>query len=199
MYDNYSTDNSVELATSLGIEVRTFGVKGVLDDQHYLDVKNNVWKEQRGKGVDYVIVVDADEFITIPFKLTCTTPKVIGFNMISDKLPTDDIEQEINTGEFSESYSKQAIFNPDAITEINYRHGCHQNGMVGNITNEDTCKLYHYRQIGGVRRMLDRHAEYRIRMSAFNRKHGMGVHYLHTDEEKIKEWNILQSNAKELW
>lgn len=199
MYDNYSIDNSVEIAKQHNIEVRTFGRIGILDDQHYLDVKNHCWKEQRDKGIDYVIIVDADEFVTISHKLTCTAPTVFGFNMISDNLPVDDIEKEINTGAPSESYSKQAIFSPDAIQEINYVHGCHRNNKIGKITNHDVCKLYHYRQIGGVQRMLDRHADYRKRMSDFNLKHGMGIHYLHTDEQKINEWNILKSNSVKLW
>lgn len=199
MYDNYSIDDSVKIAEAHNIEVRTFGVMGVLDDQHYLDVKNHCWKEQRGKVIDYVIIIDADEFVTVSHKLTCTAPTVFGFNMISDKLPVDDMEVEISTGSPSESYSKQAIFNPDAIQEINFVHGCHKNNMVGTITNHDVCKLYHYRQIGGIERLLERHAAYRKRMSEFNLKHGMGIHYLHSDDAKRSEWKILQDNAVKLW
>ncbi|HXP49876.1 MAG TPA: glycosyltransferase family 2 protein [Bacteroidia bacterium] len=198
MYDNYSTDNSVELAESLRIEVRTFGRRGVLDDQHYLDVKNHCWKEQRDKGIDYVIVVDADEFVHFD-TLSGTCPKVIGYNMISDNLPVNDI-YEISTGSYSESYSKQAIFCPNALIEINYVHGCHRNNKIGDcFDNESKVKLLHYRQIGGIQRMLDRHAEYRKRMSTFNLQHGMGIHYLHTDEQKIAEWNQLKLQAKQLW
>lgn len=197
MYDNYSSDASRSLAESFGFEVRVFGRPGVLDDQHYLDVKNHCWKEQRGKGIDYVIVVDADEFLIIPHPLTSTAPVVLGYNMISERLPEEDM-LEINTGAPSESYSKQAIFNPDEIQEINFVHGCHRNNKIGNITNNEVCKLYHYRQIGGVARMLERHAEYRNRMSAFNRKHGMGIHYLHSDEQKMEEWRILSEHAKPL-
>jgi len=199
MYDNHSTDASRNIAEELGFEVRTFGRFGVLDDQHYLDVKNHCWKEQIGKGVDYVIIVDADEFVFIDdLQPGPSAPIVTGFNMISEELPVEEIT-EINTGAYSESYSKQAIFNPDLITEIHYAHGCHRNKMTGRIVREGNCRLLHYRQIGGLQRMLDRHAEYRDRMSKFNRQHGMGIHYLHTDEEKTKEWNQLTAEAKELW
>jgi hypothetical protein len=82
MFDNYSTDHSVTLANKLGFEVRSFGKPGELNDQHYLDVKNNCWKESRGKA-DYVIVCDADEFIWGDYtKLTCSLPKSEGYNMI---------------------------------------------------------------------------------------------------------------------
>lgn len=200
MYDQYSNDGSRELAESLGIEVRNFGRPGILNDQWYLDVKNNCWKECKGQGIDYVIVVDIDEFVQIPPNLVGTFPKVVGYNMISEDLPKNNI-LEINTGEPSEAYSKQAIFNPDAVKEINYVHGCHKHNAVGNFTTNlnTTCDLYHMRMIGGVDRIIERHAIYRARMSEFNKKHKMGFHYQHSDNAKRDEWDFLKSNAKELW
>lgn len=197
MYDNYSTDASRIIAADLGMEVRVFGQRGQLNDQHYLDVKNHCWKEQRNKGIDYVIVCDADEFVCID-DLKGSAPKVTGYNMVSDSVPFKSV-LEINTGEFSESYSKQAIFSPDEIQEINFVHGCHKNHIKGNITTEGNCRLLHYRMIGGVKVLLERHAEYRKRMSRFNLQHNMGHHYLHADEAKIAEWNFLKSNSKQLW
>ncbi len=215
MYDQYSTDGSEELAKSLGFEVRNFGSRSQLNDQWYLDVKNHCWKEERGKGVDYVIVCDADEFVQVaqyerPVMLpNPSAPRVLGFNMISDVLPKENIF-EVNTGEYSESYSKQAIFNPDKVEEINFVHGCHRNNMVGDITRDGIqFRLFHFRQIGGVQRLIDRHAVYRSRKSAFNETHGMGIHYGKknmTPEEveafnhgKREEWKTLTENAKELW
>lgn len=196
MYDNHSTDNSIELALFLGFETRTFGYANRLDDQDYLNVKNHCWKEERGKS-DYVVVCDADEFVIID-DLRGSAPVITGYNMISDLLPNKSI-LDINTGEYSESYSKQAIFDPNKIEEIEFVHGCHKNYMRGEITTEGSCRLLHYRQIGGLKRILQRHSEYRARMSEFNLKHGMGIHYLHSDEEKKIEWDILKANSKVLW
>lgn len=198
-YDNISDDGSQELAKSLGFEVRTFGFTNHLDDEGYLQIKNHCWKECRTTDLqaDYVIICDADEFI-LPDNLVGTCPRVFGYNMISESLPVNDIF-EIKTGAPSESYSKQAIFSPNHVEEINFVHGCHQNRKTGLITDSGNCRLLHYRQIGGLQRMIDRHKIYRGRMSNFNLKHGMGIHYLHTDEEKRIEWESLQSNARELW
>jgi hypothetical protein len=181
------------------MEVRFFGNTTELNDQWYLNIKNHCWKECRGKGIDYVIVVDIDEFVKIPEKLTGTFPTVIGFNMVSENLPINNI-MEINTGAPSESYSKQAIFNPDAIQEINFVHGCHKHNAIGNFTpSSEPCYLYHMRMIGGVERLIERHKIYCERMKEFNLKHKMGFHYLHSPEAKRAEWEHLKSNSKELW
>jgi len=201
MYDNFSDDNSVLIAKKLGFEVRTFGQRGVLNDQHYIDVKNHCWKEQRGKGIDFVIVCDADEFIIPPNNTSSKIPVVNGYNMISESLPINDIF-EIKTGSPSESYSKQAIFNPDAVQEINFVHGCHKNHMIlgpgEKINTSDSAKLYHFRQIGGVERLIKRHSEYRKRMSEFNKKFNMGFHYNNSDEQRINEFNVLLNQAEVL-
>jgi len=194
MYDNFSSDNSRELAIKLGFEVRTFGIQGVLNDQHYLEVKNNCWKESRGK-CDYVIVCDADEFIFGDYTaLTCSLPKSDGYNMISNSLPVTDIT-EIKTGSTDVNYGKQIIFDPNRIQEINYVHGCHVNHAVGNITSTDTIKMLHYRMIGGVYRIINRHRLYMLRMSEFNRKHRMGHHYMNADFEKKNEWEMLMGKS----
>jgi hypothetical protein len=201
MYDQSSTDKSVEIAQSLGIEVRKFG-NNTLNDQVYLDIKNRCWKECIEKDIDYVIVVDVDEFLVLPDNLKSTLPVVQGYNMISESLPVNDIF-EINTGSESIEYSKQAIFCPDDVTEINFVHGCHKNNVICNyqlvMESEKKCSLFHYRMIGGVQRIIDRHSAYRERMSEFNKKHKMGFHYFHSDEAKKEEWNYLKSKSVRLW
>lgn len=210
MLDQESTDGSQELARSLGIEVRT-RLGNTINDEDYITWKNDhphklgrtdqlSWKECRCKGIDYVIVVDADEFVVIPEGLTGTFPKVMGYNMISESLPIHDVF-EINTGAYSIQYSKQAIFNPDAIEEINYVHGAHVHNAVGKLTTSEwqTVRLYHYRMIGSVERIINRHAEYRPRVSVFNRKYKMAFHYDHSDNAKREEWAYLKEEAKELW
>lgn len=210
MLDQNSTDGSQELALSLGMEVRN-RPGNTINDEDYITWKNDrpdklgrteplSWKECRGTGVDYVIVCDADEFLVIPESLYSTLPAVHGYNMISEKLPQQDIF-ELNMGAPSIEYSKQIIFNPERIQEINYVHGAHIAKPVGEITvgTQDVCSLYHYRMIGGVERVINRHADYRPRVSKFNRDHKMAFHYDHSDAAKRDEWNFLKQEARELW
>jgi glycosyltransferase involved in cell wall biosynthesis len=61
--DNKSTDKSVEIIDSFpNTEVIEWDSNGQVRDDLYLEIKNNIWKQSRGK-CDYVIVGDADEFL----------------------------------------------------------------------------------------------------------------------------------------
>lgn len=206
MYDNHSTDDSVAMATLLGFEVRMFGLPGELNDQRYLDVKNHCWKESRGEA-DYVIVCDADEFVTPPVFKSGSLPVVEGFNMIDEALPMHSFS-EIASGVPSKNYSKQAIFDPTGVEEISFLHGCHSHQVKGNVNFREnptfengkahihyTAKLYHYRMIGGVQRMIDRHKMYEKRMCQFNRENGLGIHYLYSEESKKIEWEQMKKEA----
>jgi hypothetical protein len=195
MYDNYSTDESVKIAQSLGFEVRYFGRKGELNDQHYLDIKNNCWKEERSKS-DFVIVCDADEFLCNPtgHKLG-KLPSVKGFDMYSNDLSKESIF-DIKTGFESVNYSKQIIFSP-LINDINYVHGCHVNKATERTTPSELT-MFHYRSIGGVNRLISRHYDYMKRMSIFNKRYKMGFHYASSQAAKIQEFNHNLSIAHDL-
>ena len=63
VYDNQSTDGSADIAGSWPkTEVRTLDSGNELRDDLLLEVKNNCWKESRGKA-DLVIVCD----VSVPF------------------------------------------------------------------------------------------------------------------------------------
>ncbi len=203
MYDNHSTDNSVELAKEFGFEIKTFGTPGELNDKEYLNIKNNCWKECKD---DWVIVCDADEFLYNPYlwqllkvckKNRFTICNTTGFNIYSEKLPIHSIF-EINTGIFDQDYSKKVIFDPKKIDEIGYIYGCHRAKPKGYL-RETTgfLTLFHYRNIGGPQRLIDRHAIYRLRMADINVKLGLGVHYLQSDEQRLAEWQDNYAKSKE--
>src|SRR5215204_1670560 len=67
VFDNRSTDDSRAIVKRYPkAEVRDFDTKGVHDDIFLTEIKNTAWKEFRGKGYDYVCVVDGDEFLWAP-------------------------------------------------------------------------------------------------------------------------------------
>jgi glycosyltransferase involved in cell wall biosynthesis len=184
LFDNYSDDGSKELAESMGCTVIPFGERGQLNDLHYLEVKNNCWK---GSKADYVIVCDADEVLLIdkivqPMKPatsneTPTIWKTQGWQIVSDEMPKENITDITNGWPFN-NYSKNICFDPKAIQEINFNPGAHKVVPVGNVVySDDTLYILHYRQLGGVHRLMDRYRSYMSRMSPINRAKGYGSHY----------------------
>lgn len=202
LLDNFSTDSSRDIALNFGCEVRLFGKEGVLDDREYTKIKNSVWK---GSDADWVIVVDADEILELPYHTTSrlhyaanlgyTIIKPQGWQVVSNDVPRESWD-EITTGFEYDQYSKLCCFRPKEIEEINYVHGCHVANPSGNVKIMNQGILFHYRNVGGVDRLIKRHAMYRDRMSDWNIRWKAGGHYLYEDEQRIKEWNEAYDRSK---
>ena len=184
LFDNFSTDNTREIAIWLGCEVMLFGRKGELNDAEYLKVKNRCWKKSKA---DFVIVVDADEILEPPVFEDCTIYKTQGFNIYSHKMPKESYS-EIMTGVFDNNYSKSVIFSPK-LDAIDYSYGAHTCNPHGDVRfSHETLTLFHYRCIGGPERIIKRHKLYRSRMGYLNKHLGLGSHYNYDDERREREW-----------
>lgn len=205
VYDNFSTDNTREIAESMGCEVRLFGIEGQLNDAEYLKVKNNCWK---GSKADWVIVCDADEILFNPkidlFHATKAGATIIstqGYNMFSEIVPRESW-MEVKTGVKDDNYSKYICFDPKPITDINYEYGCHKANPKGYVTYyyyDIPLKLLHYKHIGGAKRLADRHAMYAGRLSTINRKWKLGHQYTEHREQTIKYFNDQLALCKEVF
>lgn len=200
LHDNYSDDATRDIAMSMGCDVRLFGKPGVLDDREYTNLKNNVWK---GSDADWVIIVDADEVLDIvrheldvAHQNGFTLLKTTGWQVVSHDFPRENWF-EVTNGFWYDQYSKKCCFNPKEITEINYVHGCHVANPKGRISiTRGGFVLFHYRNVGGPQRLVDRHAMYRKRMSDWNIRWKAGGHYLYDDEQRIREWSEQYERSK---
>jgi len=191
IYDNFSTDNTREIAEALGCEVKMFGISGVLDDREYTKLKNSCWK---GSDADWVIIVDTDEVLNISEvallsarEMGYTIIKPQGWQVVSQDVPRE-AWGEITTGFAYDQYSKLCCFNPKAIKEINYVHGCHVAKPKGEAKQIEIGTLFHYRKIGGVQRMIDRYKLYCQRMSEWNIRWDAGEHYRREEKRLRAEW-----------
>ena len=215
VYDNYSTDNSREIAEQEGAIVSLFGDKW-FDDENNRQQKNKCWV---GSDADYVICCDMDEVLfshkwlnaygKLPdqegfkFKAISDYEKAsifntIGWQVMSDEMPKDDL-LEVTNGFRFDNYSKNIIFSPKQITEINFNPGSHRIDPKGIVTYSDfTFHVLHYKHIGGVQRTIDRYKEYQPRMSKLNRRKGWGSHYSRTEQSIREEWNERMAKSKPL-
>lgn len=188
IYDNQSKDGSKELMDLHPKCTRIdYDTGGVLRDDVHMYIKNSVWKDSRGSA-DWVIVCDLDEFLyhknLARFLWRCknlgvTIPKPVGFNMISDEMPTAGrlISDQIKYGAYSRQFSKSIIFDPNRIDEINYGPGAHEIEPDGDVKvlEDDELKLLHYKYLGGLPRLQARWDRVGVEISEINKDSGWGV------------------------
>ena len=208
IYDNESTDNTVEIASKhpLVKDIRTTKTENSLDDRMYVNVKNTCWQ---GDNSDYVIIVDADELLYHHKNIfgyldntKFSVYKPTGFNMVTEDFPciSKPITQQVKKGSEDINYSKPVIFTPKLIDRVSYELGAHtgrffdKNGVeIAPIQSE--FKLLHYKNLG-IEYRLQRHRMFTDRLSDFNKSSGAGIHYTWSDDVQIKEFKkILESST----
>ena len=216
--DNFSTDGSDKLAREMGCQVKQFGNQ-FFDDHENRNIKNNIWK---GNQSDFVFIADFDEIpffsyvhtndeyewdlsmtdlvthLQIEKEAGTTIFNTIGWQIMSEDWPANDL-LEITTGYEFSNYAKSIVFNPQALTEINYGFGAHECNPKGNVVwSELPLYVLHYKHIGGVQRTIDRYKQYQPRMSKNNRKFGHGIHYNRTPASIRQEWAERMAKSKPL-
>lgn len=193
VFDNESTDNTKEIAESLGCEVITYCTGNKLSDSTYLQIKNNVWKQAE---TDWVIVCDVDEFLDITMNRIeaanesisqsrttfgkITHVKGVGYNMTNvDNL--SDVT-EIEHGIRATQYDKVLMFNRRYVDEINYTAGCHGCDIQGDsFQNLITAPLYHMKFINEDL-LVEKYKSYASRLSEENLMNRWGYHYQESEE-----------------
>lgn len=214
IFDNYSTDGSEEIIRShKNAKIIKFKTDGFNDFVHQ-EIKNNCWKKSRGKA-DYIVVCDMDEFIFHPdingflqsaIKQKISLPCSIGYDMYNDTFPKYVLNKTlpylISRGVRDvEYYSKQILFDPHRIVEINYCPGAHRANPCGYVKkfNDESLKMLHFKNLG-IDYILKRVRMYRERLSQENKDANCGTHYLE-EESLIRlkfEEGLMNSSVVEL-
>ncbi len=170
------------------------------------DLYNNAWKESRGKA-DWVIITNVDEFMfarDISTHLAACAAKgvtvvpVVGFNMIRRDDPGSvvDLIAQVRRGAPSVDMNRFAIFNPDAMQEINYGPGRHTCRPAGDIVlpEKDRVLNLHFKRMGLARTFQRQRAE-DARRSVSERRLGMGHQYGQGWEAFVEAWEALEKKA----
>jgi glycosyltransferase involved in cell wall biosynthesis len=198
--ESNSTDNTVTLARSLGAEVRQYIMPDELDDKTHVDLKNECWK---GSQADWVMVVDADEFIYHPYlidvleNIDATIIQPSFHNMFSDKFPTTkkQIYDEVKYGTFDGGiwFSKPIIFKPLQIRAMNWFPGSHYANPEGNvkISFGSGIKILHMRFLSR-KYVFERYYKQSHRLSENNLKNQWALQYLWDKKEIDKIFTETQ-------
>ena len=202
VYDNFSTDNTADIALKLGCEVHRYDTNGKLDDLTYLTIKNNCWKSA---DTDWVAVVDVDELLEdihqgdlIDLENEgATIARFEGYNMVNmaDNMNITGIKHGVRAKDYDKSY----LFNRSKITDINYGPGCHWCNPVGEVQySANVYRCYHYKYINADY-MIRRHKAFAQRLSDENKRKGYGGHYLNSGQQIRNEFNNARQQAVKLF
>ena len=194
-YNNCSTDNSVDICKSNGVEVIDTGLDEI-NELEYIRVKQNSYLNSKA---DFVVVVDTDEFVYHPdiLKLlkyykeqSITLPKVRGYTKATDDgYPTEGLlTDKVKTGIVAINYAKRCIFDPRL--RMGWGIGMHSliscNGPVKESEQQDI-SILHYKFLDREethKRKLD----YANRISQFNKNNSFATHYFKYDRNETENW-----------
>jgi hypothetical protein len=200
IYDNYSTDNTVEIAKRFNCEINYYDSDNQLSDSKFLEIKNNCWKNSE---TDWVVVCDCDELIQITQDELInednngiTLFQFEGYDMVN----YDDIIdlKTISFGHRNSIYDKTLLFNKSKIKDINYSPGCHQFNPNGkNVLSKHQYKLFHYKYIG-VNYTIERYKLFSDRLCEENHKYRWSYHYKQKTEEIVNYYNSTKDKLIKL-
>ena len=210
IYDNESTDTSVELAKSLGCDVISWSSGNCIDDYKYRHIKNNCWKSIIS---GWIIMADMDEFLCVTeeelleeYKCGTSILTIDGLNMIGESktIFLDDINLQniCKYKNYTWEY-KNLCFLREKIVEMNYTVGCHRCDPSGEIVYSSNIYLNKHMEYLGLDYIQNKMIK-RYERSEKMRKNGLAVHYIN-DLNKIKDMynnslktcNILSSTYRE--
>ena len=199
IYDNMSTDDTARiLKAHPQVVYRSCDTQNECRNEALLAIKNEEWKKS-SRNSDYVIVVDADEFIYHPSLLALLDKynasaiecvEMYGYSMVGDQYPPIQDEGQIYDRLFlgvpDSAYNKTSIFAPQKI-DIRYDVGAHScKGSCGaKMPRQREVKLLHYDMID-LSGLIARWKMRNLRRSQKDRENHWGGNYA-LPAEKIRE------------
>lgn len=197
IYDNESTDDSVEIAKSLGCKIISWNSSNMIDDHKYANIKNNCWKSLE-KG--WVIMADMDEWLCVTehelqeeMLRGTTILSVTGIEMIgqSDTLDLSDIDlNQITAYQPNTWLNKRLCFLRDDISEMQYNLGAHACKPIGRIQSSHVNYKIKHMSMLGLPYIIDKMVK-RYERSEVMRSMRLATHYIN-DIDKIREHYMEQ-------
>jgi len=204
IYDNESTDNSVELAKSLGCNVISWSSNKIIDDHLFRKIKNTCWKNIED---GWVIVADMDEFLCVTENELLLEEeegtsilKVLGINMIgeSKKVDLSDINlHDIKKYNEHPPENKSLCFLREKIVDMNYSLGAHDCNPVGNIKYSLKKYLNKHMVHLGLEFQINKYTR-RYERSEKMRTEGIALHYTNNIQEITDSYMNSLKTSKNL-
>jgi hypothetical protein len=211
--DNQSTDDSVAIVKEKfpDVLIEELDTNGEYREDIQIEIRNNRWKDSKA---DYVIMADMDEFIfdhNLIDKLKemkhqkVAIPKVIGYNMFSEKFPNDYstlILDQVTERFRDKIFDKKIIFSPLWVNEMNFGPGSHfcipeyKKGIDLQKKHSFELTLLHFKFLGRAY-LYEKHYGYASRMSEVNRKNKYGKQYELGNEHIDNAFDKIKKNLNQ--
>jgi hypothetical protein len=192
IYDNESSDNSVEIAKKLGCNVFSFNSNNILDEDLQIKLRNSIWKKCNS---GWIIMADMDEFLCVTeielmkeMELGTTILQINGYDIIgeSETIDLTDIDlQKINKYIENHYECKKLCFLREAIIDMNYGPGSHTCNPKGNVVYSSNVYINKHMSILGLNFLINKLTK-RYERSEKMRLKGWSTHY-EKDVDKIKK------------
>lgn len=220
IYNNDSTDDTVEKLSKYDwIEIREFKSDGMMDDIHAV-IKNNCWKEQRGKDV-WCVICDFDEWLYSPDidsvidKMEENGCSVLGtkwYAICNDSTPPYEkgklLHQQSNKfyqQDVNRNYpelGKFMLINPNKIDDMGWSVGNHICRPKGDfklyVADVKEAVAIHLNKGLSLQYFLDKRKKMSKRLSALSRSKGYCFEYDYPEEKSIQEYKDNQSKSFDL-
>jgi len=206
--ESNSTDRTVEIAIAGGATVYQYDTKDEVNDSVFIQIKESCWKNSKA---DWVIVVDADEFVYHPDLIgilertdsTVIHPKY--WNMFTETFPTTSgqIYEEVNMGTDKGVSAiwgtKTLMFKPSEIKRMNWDPGCHGCNPEGNVRIEYNSGIMtlHMRFLSR-QHLIERYTSEAKRMSILNIYKGWGTQFFWSAKQINKIFDETMPTLKRI-
>lgn len=222
IYDNYSTDNTVQLLSQCPyVEIRHFESGDGHNDIIHQQLKQNCWLESKGRA-DWCCVCDFDEILWSQDLLSeLTYAEENNFNVIGMKwyafcgdsfpqyteekylhqLVKKGYKQYINHVEQFKHLGKFILFNPNKVDYILWSVGQHiLHKLIPYMRLYITNKIvtFHVNKGLGEDYFVEKRKRMNKRLSQTNKKYGMGIEYGLPEEEMRKEYKKYQAESEDI-
>lgn len=195
LYDNQSTDSTLEIAEKNMCNVICYDTGNKLSDSAYLQIKNSCYKQAK---TDWVLVCDTDELLEInQYQLGREKGFLIrsqAFHMVNLK---DDLDiKSITHGVRDKNYDKILLFNRAEVS-VAYSPGAHLARVTGNRVFGKVYKLLHYKYLNPDY-LVSRYKIYGERLSEDNKVNSWGGQFLTPEVTIRNQFDHLRKQAKKI-
>lgn len=198
VYDNKSTDNTVNIAIKNGCEIRGYESNNSLNDRIHMELKNSCWTTA---GTDWVLVCDLDELLDITEEELKqeesngnTIIRTEAWTMIN--LENNYDFQNITHGYRDHGYDKSLLFNKKFIQSINYGAGAHDCKPVGNVKYSNKSYPIHHYMLINPDHFVAKCKVTQQRLSEENKRNNWGYQVQKTEEVLRSDFEMLRDRAR---